>query len=68
MTGDAGQSPVATRNHGPMSPGSDSLPGDSKCDMFLGEDGAGQMAQFPDTECTSVKDPVPYAAPLTLPS
>ena len=31
--------------------------------MSLGEDGAEQMAQSPDTEYTSVKDSVPYAAP-----
>ena len=63
MTGDAGRSPVTTCNHRPVSPGSDSLPGDGKCDMSPREDGADQTTQSPDMECTSVKDPVPYAAP-----
>ena len=63
MTCDAGRSPVTACNHRPVSPGPDSLAGVGKFHMSPTEDGAEQMTLSPDTECTSVEGPVPYAAP-----
>ena len=63
MTGDAGRCPVTACKHRPVSPGPDSQPGVGKYDMSPTEDGAEQVTLSPDTECTSVKGPVPYAAP-----
>ena len=63
MIGDAGRSPVTACNHRPVSPGPDFQPGVGKYDMSPTEDGAEQVTLSPDTKCTSVKDPVPYAAP-----
>ena len=50
-------------NHRPVNPGPDSQPGVGKYDMSPTGDGAEQVTPSPDTECTSVKGPVPYAAP-----